>query len=203
MKKTIRFDKRADKEIKQFSLIIQAKIKAIIQILARDGNIIEPFGKKIDKNLFEIRIKHQGQWRVIYAYLVNNCIIILSAFQKKTQKTPTKELEKAKKQIERILMNKRLRKILKQQTISLAEFSQDFTAQQEKTVTNEIRYYDVLIELKKLRKQLGLTQEQLATKAALPRTTITKIESGTYNPTLNTLVTIASAMNKKLQVQFL
>jgi len=41
----------------------------------------------------------------------------------------------------------------------------------------------------------------LAKKAAIPRTTITKVESGKYNPTVSTLMSIASAMNKTLQIR--
>jgi DNA-binding XRE family transcriptional regulator len=96
-----------------------------------------------------------------------------------------------------------LQKILKQNTSSLDDVFKNLTPEQEKIVEDEIRYYDVLVELRNLRKQKGLTQAQLAIKASVPRTTITKIESGNYNPTINTLMSIASAMDKKLQVQFL
>jgi DNA-binding XRE family transcriptional regulator len=99
--------------------------------------------------------------------------------------------------------NQKLQKIIKNNTISADESFSEFTPEQRKNVEAEIRYYDVLVELKKLRNQLGLTQEQLAYKAGLPRTTITKVESGSYNPTINTLMSIASAMNKRLQVKFL
>lgn len=56
-----------------------------------------PFAKKLDSILFEIRIKQDGQWRAIYAYALKSEIIILSAFLKKAQKTPKKELTKALK----------------------------------------------------------------------------------------------------------
>ncbi|EKE05687.1 MAG: hypothetical protein ACD_19C00182G0015 [uncultured bacterium] len=101
MKKVIRFDKRAEKEFKKFGSVVQAKIKAIIDILARDGKLIEPFSKKIDKYLFEIRIVSEGQYRLLYAYLIGEYIIILSAFQKKTQQTPLKEIKKAKDRLNR------------------------------------------------------------------------------------------------------
>ena len=98
-------------------------------------------------------------------------------------------------------MNKRLKKIL-ENTISLEEFSKDFTEKQNLIVEEGIRKYDMLAKLKEERKKSKLTQTQLAQKAKLPRTTITKIESGTYNPTINTLSAIASAMNKKLKISF-
>ena len=77
------------------------------------------------------------------------------------------------------------------------------TPEEQKIMEEEAQRYYMLLELKKMRKKSGLTQKQLAEKADLPRTTITKIESGIYNPTVNTLVSIACAMDKKLQVKFL
>jgi DNA-binding XRE family transcriptional regulator len=89
---------------------------------------------------------------------------------------------------------------VKQNTISLEEAFSDFTPEDHRKVNDLVRYYTVLMELTKLRKKLGLTQAKLAQKADLPRTTITKIESGTHNPTLNTLMRIASALGKELKI---
>lgn len=86
-------------------------------------------------------------------------------------------------------------------TITLDQFVQDFTPEQKRAMRNHVRYYDVLVSLKETRKKLGLTQEELAEKANVPRTTITKVESGKYNPTLNTLMNIATALNKTLEVR--
>lgn len=99
-------------------------------------------------------------------------------------------------------MNSKLKQSINEKTISLEEFSRDFTLEQNKIVEDELRYYTVVAELRQLRKESGLTQAELAKRAEVPRTTITKIESGTYNPTLSTLMTIASALNKKVQVLF-
>ena len=52
------------------------------------------------------------------------------------------------------------------------------------------------------RKELGLTQKQLAEMVKLPRTTITKLESGHRNVTVQTLVKIANAIGKKLVIEF-
>ncbi len=97
-------------------------------------------------------------------------------------------------------MNKNLQKTLAASSTTLEEFSQDFTPEQHKIVEEEILYYDVLSNLKLTRK-LGITQDQLALKAKLPRTTISKVESGKYNPTLSTLVSMATAMDKTLQIK--
>lgn len=49
--------------------------------------------------------------------------------------------------------------------------------------------------LRNRRTKLGLTQEQLAIKAGVPYTTLSKIENGLVkNPTINTLKKIADAL---------
>jgi len=96
-----------------------------------------------------------------------------------------------------------VKKTVKKSAISLAEVFGHFTPIQEERVANEVYRYDLLLQLRDLRKQLGLTQAELAQKAAMPRTTITKIESGSYNPTISTLLSLASAMDKKLQLRFI
>lgn len=99
MKKQIEIDVRAAKEIDTFSEDVKIKITALLDILSRDGFLKEPNGKRIDEDIFEIRIKHSGQFRVLYAYMVKSKVLVLSAFVKKTQKTPLKEIKKAKKRL--------------------------------------------------------------------------------------------------------
>jgi phage-related protein len=99
VKKNVFFDKRAEKEFKRFPRAVQRDANFSIDVLAREGGLIEPFGKKIDDKLFEIRIRYQGHWRLLYAYIIRNEIVILSAFQKKTQRTPVNEIKKAKERL--------------------------------------------------------------------------------------------------------
>jgi len=50
--------------------------------------------------------------------------------------------------------------------------------------------------IRKYRKKLGLSQDQLARKANIPYSTYLKIESGhTPNPSIQTIVNIAEALN--------
>lgn len=51
------------------------------------------------------------------------------------------------------------------------------------------------------RKEKGITQTELARRAGVPRTNITRFESGTYNPSLEMMVRIAAALGMKLQVE--
>ncbi len=57
-----------------------------------EGRLEYPNGKKIGKNLFEIRIKVGGIYRGLYVYLVDDVTVILYFFNKKTQKTPSKDI---------------------------------------------------------------------------------------------------------------
>ena len=54
--------------------------------------------KKIDKNLYEIRVKFSSNiQRVFYFQKENNQYVITHGFTKKTQKTPPKEITRAKR----------------------------------------------------------------------------------------------------------
>ena len=101
MKKQVFIHLSAEKELSKFSRSVGLKFKALIEILETEGRLEEPFAKKIigKNNFFEARVRHQGQWRAIYAYALSDIIIILSAFAKKTQKTPIKELSKAQSRL--------------------------------------------------------------------------------------------------------
>jgi DNA-binding XRE family transcriptional regulator len=51
------------------------------------------------------------------------------------------------------------------------------------------------------RKFRGITQAELAQKAGISRSNITRFESGNYNPSLEMLVKIAAALDMQLQIQ--
>lgn len=54
--------------------------------------------------------------------------------------------------------------------------------------------YNLADELIALRLKLRLTQEELAARAGVSRTVITRLESGTSNPTMATVSRVASAL---------
>lgn len=75
----------------------QAEYESIIGQLETDGFLVEPFGKKLENDLFEIRIRRGGQVRVFYFYHEEDYVFGVHAFTKKTQKTPVQEMKKARK----------------------------------------------------------------------------------------------------------
>ncbi|MBT4124749.1 MAG: hypothetical protein HN981_04730 [Candidatus Pacebacteria bacterium] len=69
VKKSIILYKKIEKELSKLPKTVQLKLKGLLEILESEGKLEIPFAKKLSKQegLFEIRIKHKGQWRVIYA----------------------------------------------------------------------------------------------------------------------------------------
>ena len=54
-----------------------------------------PYCKKINKDIFEIRIKIKDCYRMLYAFLYKDVVVLLHIFKKKTNKIPKKDLDLA------------------------------------------------------------------------------------------------------------
>ena len=78
---------------------IRAKLLGLQLLLERNGNELrEPYSKYIEDGIFELRVSHgTDACRVLYFFMNGHKIIITNGFVKKTQKTPRKEIELAKK----------------------------------------------------------------------------------------------------------
>jgi phage-related protein len=76
---------------------LQAEYLKIVEQLEKDGRLIEPFGKKLDHDLFEIRVRRGQQVRVIYFYSTDDLVIGVHGFVKKSQKTPPAEIKQARR----------------------------------------------------------------------------------------------------------
>lgn len=73
----------------------------MFRVLEDKGMLKEPDGKKLSghKGLFEIRVKVKTNWRLFYAYALEDKILLLHLINKKTQKTPVNEINLAKKRL--------------------------------------------------------------------------------------------------------
>lgn len=70
------------------------------------ANLGLPHTRAMGKGLFELRVKgKEGVARVFYCTKVGKRIIMLHVFVKKTQKTPKKELDLAKRRMKEVLDN--------------------------------------------------------------------------------------------------
>lgn len=75
------------------------KILMILNVLQEKGNQLrEPYSKHLEDGIFEVRGKIGNDIsRVLYFFYINEKIILTNGFIKKTQKTPKKEIDLAKK----------------------------------------------------------------------------------------------------------
>ena len=79
---------------------IKTKIDEVLFMFTILERIPTKFFKKIEniKGLFEIRIEYESNiYRIFCCFDNGNLVVLLNAFQKKTQKIPKNELQKAKK----------------------------------------------------------------------------------------------------------
>jgi len=75
---------------------VRLKILKVLEIIETIDRIPETYLKHLRDGLFEIRIQLGSSIFRIFCFFDNGrLIILLSGFQKKTQKTPAKELERA------------------------------------------------------------------------------------------------------------
>jgi len=73
------------------------ELHRIVQILEETGSLKSPFAEKIAgrENLFAIRVRKGGNYRVFYAYDDGTMVWLLNGYEKKTETIPTRELNRA------------------------------------------------------------------------------------------------------------
>ena len=73
------------------------KIRDYIKVLSENGTQAgEPFIKHLDGEIWELRPLRD---RILFVGRANGSYVLLHQFMKKTQKTPAKEIEKAKREL--------------------------------------------------------------------------------------------------------
>ena len=77
---------------------IQARMLKLLELIEKHGaNLGSPHTESMGDGLFEIRAKAQeGIGRGLFCYLKGKHIFVLSAFVKKTKKTPKREIQLAR-----------------------------------------------------------------------------------------------------------
>ena len=94
------------KEIQGFSEKVKLDLFELVNDLSSGLSLSMPLSKKMlgmGKNVFELRLKDRnGIFRVIYFIKKEEAIYLIHAFQKKTQKTPKRNIDLAIKRIKGI-----------------------------------------------------------------------------------------------------
>ena len=88
-----------DKPVEEFLAglypAVRAKVVRTLELLRTQQIVPAKFWKKLSgSDLWEVRIEYAGNiYRVLAAFAKNNRVILLHAFQKKSQKTPRQDME--------------------------------------------------------------------------------------------------------------
>lgn len=84
---------------------MRAKLSGLIIVLEEKGNELrEPYSKSLGDGIFELRASVGSNiTRVLYFFYYGERIILTNGFVKKTQKTPRKEIELAKRRRKQFL----------------------------------------------------------------------------------------------------
>lgn len=99
------------KDVEQFILKLPPGLSAryfrLTDLMIEFGsNLGMPHTQRMSSDLFELRIKgKEGIARVFYCTKVENRIVMLHGFVKKSSKTPLKELKKAKFRLLQVMKN--------------------------------------------------------------------------------------------------
>lgn len=92
-----------DEPAKDFMFSLDAKMKAkilkILDLLELNGPAVRlPYSEHLDDGIFEIRANQSTNTsRVLYFFTIGKKIILTNGFIKKSQKTPVREIELAKR----------------------------------------------------------------------------------------------------------
>jgi len=62
--------------------------------------------------------------------------------------------------------------------------------------------YEIIRQLILARKELNITQKELAERTGIKQGNISRMEKGTYNPSLCSLKKVAKGLNKELHIEF-
>lgn len=91
---------------------VKEKIKYVLELIKQVEKVPEKFLKHITgtDSLYEIRIEYQSNiYRIFCCFDKGHLVILFNGFQKKTQKTPNNDLEKAEKLKNEYFENKKLK----------------------------------------------------------------------------------------------
>jgi len=95
-----------DAELEELPVDMLARFRYISQLIEEFGleRVREPHVKHLRGSLWEMRLKgRDGISRALYVTVVGRRVVVVRVFVKKTQKTPSREIELALKRAREIL----------------------------------------------------------------------------------------------------
>lgn len=85
--------------------------------------------------------------------------------------------------------------VIKEKLLQDAEFKYEYERLKPR--------YEVISQIIEARSEKNLTQEELAKMVGTQKSNISRLESGTYNPSLDFLIKVAKCLGKEIRVTLL
>lgn len=99
------FHERVLFEVQSWPVDVLADYARLIELLAEHGpNLRLPHSRALGAGLFELRPRgRSGIGRAFYCFVVSQRVVVVHAFIKKSQQTPDRELQLARKRAKELL----------------------------------------------------------------------------------------------------
>lgn len=185
------------------------KIFQTLRIIEQIERIPSTYLKYIEgtDGLFEIRIMFGSDiFRIFCFFDEGKLIVLLSGFQKKTQKTPSEEIKRAERLKNEYFNEKKFGGSRMKNIKTLSELEDKYIGKKgtpERTAY-EKELADLMIgyQVKNARIKLDLTQEELAERIHKKRSFISRVENDGSNLTIKTLREIVEkGLGGKLNIE--
>ncbi len=88
-------NEKVKESLDEFPLDIRASFQRIVELIQAHGleRVREPYVKHLQGSLWEMRMKgRSGIGRALYVTAVGKRVVVVHIFEKKTQKTPRREI---------------------------------------------------------------------------------------------------------------
>ena len=154
-----------------------------------------PFARHLEDGIYELRIPQGSDiTRLLYFFCIGDRAIVTNGFVKKTQRTPRREIEKAKRYRDdwRIAMTS-VREHL-EASLNDSAFREEWEAQEVER--------EVIGSIVEARLAAGLSQKELAERCGMKASNLCRLENGNGNPSVATLAKIARGLGKRLRISF-
>ncbi|WP_158860245.1 type II toxin-antitoxin system RelE/ParE family toxin [Lunatibacter salilacus] len=89
---------------------VKSKIQYVFELIKQVDRVPEKFLKHLEgtEGLFEVRVEYQSNiYRIFCCFDEVRLVVLFIGFQKKTQKTPKKEIEKAERLMKEYFQTKK------------------------------------------------------------------------------------------------
>jgi phage-related protein/DNA-binding XRE family transcriptional regulator len=188
---------------------VQDKIDYVLFLITIADRIPKKFFEHIagTDGLFEIRIEFESNiYRIFCCFDEGKLVVLFNGFQKKSQKTPQKEIDRALKIKQEYFNDKKNKAMKKNKTITTFEehLEERYGKIGSKTRTDfdiKAKAFAIGEIIKDVRKQSKMTQEELAKRTGTQKSFISRIENGHSDIQLSTLYKlIEQGLGKKINL---